>query len=60
MPAGFSLWFGLVPILLALLLEVRRVSFDRRLLLDKDEMILPTGFLQMGTARVAYVFTTIT
>jgi hypothetical protein len=54
MPTGFSLWFGLVPILLALLLGVRRVSFDRRLLLDQDEMVLPTGFLQMGTARVAY------
>jgi hypothetical protein len=54
MPTGFSLWFGLVPILLALLLGVRRVSFGRRLLLDKDGMILPTGFLQRGTARVAY------
>jgi hypothetical protein len=54
MPTGFSLLFGLVPILLALLLGVRRVLFDRRLLLDKDEMILPTGFLQRGTARVAY------
>jgi hypothetical protein len=54
MPTGFSLWFGLLPIMRALLLGVRRVSFDRRLLLDKEEMILPTGFLQMGTARVAY------
>jgi hypothetical protein len=54
MPTGFSLWFGLLPIMLALLLGVRRVSFDRRLLLDKDEMILPTGFLQIGTARIAY------
>jgi len=47
-------WFGLLPIVLAVLLGVRRVSIDRLLLLDKDEMILPTGFLQMGTARIAY------
>ena len=54
MPTGFSLWFGLLPIVLALLLGVRRVSFDRSLLLDKNEMILPTGFLQMATVRIAY------
>jgi hypothetical protein len=54
MPTGFSLWFGLLPIMLALLLGVRRVSFDRRLLLEQEEMILPTGLLQMGTARIAY------
>lgn len=54
MHTGFSFWFGLVPIILALLLAVRRVSFDRIVLLDKDEMVLPTGFMQTGTARVAY------
>ena len=54
MPAGFSLWFGLLPIMLALLLGMRRVAFDRRLLLDENEMILPTGFLQTGTARITY------
>jgi hypothetical protein len=54
MPTGLSLWLGLLPIMLALLLGVRRVAFDRRLLLDKDEMILPTGPLQTGSARIAY------
>ena len=46
MPTGFNLWFGLVPIMLALLLGMRRVAFDRRLLLDKDGMILPTAFFR--------------
>ena len=54
MPTGFSLWFGLVPIALALLLGLRRILFDRRLLLDNDGMILPTGLLQTGTARIDY------
>jgi hypothetical protein len=54
MPTGFSLWLGLLPIMLGLLVGVRRVALDRRLLLDKDEMILPTGFFQTGAARIAY------
>jgi hypothetical protein len=54
MPTGFSLWFGLLPIMLALLVGVRRVALDRRLLLDKDEMILPTGFFQTRAARITY------
>lgn len=54
MPTGFSLWFGVVPILMAVLLGVRRISFDRRLLLDYDEMVLPTGFLQTRTTRISY------
>jgi hypothetical protein len=45
-PEGFSLWFGLVPIALALLLAMRRILFDRCLVLDDDHMILPTGLLQ--------------
>lgn len=54
MPTGFGLWFGLVPIILAVLLWVRRAAFDCRLLLDKDGIILPTGFLQTKTARIEY------
>jgi len=54
MPTGFGLWFGLVPIILALLLAVRRASLHRLLLLDIDEMVLPTGLLQIGTVRVPY------
>jgi hypothetical protein len=54
MPTGFSLWFGLIPIMLALLLGVRRISSDRHILLDIDEMVLPTGFLQTSTAHISY------
>lgn len=39
MPTGFSLWFGLTPIVMALLLGLRRVWFDRWVLLDKEEMV---------------------
>src|SRR5690242_15584994 len=53
-PTGFSLWFGLVPIILALMLGVRRISFERYLLLDKDNMVLPTGLFQMSMARIEY------
>jgi hypothetical protein len=54
LPTGFSLWFGLVPVVLAMLLVVRRVMGDRSVLLNEDEMILPTGFLQTGTSRILY------
>ena len=53
-PTGLGLWFGLVPIMLAVLLGVRRAALDRCLLLNQDQMILPTGFLQTGTARIEY------
>jgi hypothetical protein len=54
MPRGFGLWFGLVPILLGLVLCVRRLAFERSLLLEKSELILPTGFFQVRTTRIAY------
>jgi len=54
LPTGFALWFGVAPIILAGVLAVRRASLDRRLLLDIDEMVLPTGLLQTGTVRVPY------
>ncbi len=54
-PTGFSLWFGFIPVALALILAVRRILFKRCLLLDNDGMILPIGPLQMRTARVEYV-----
>ena len=38
---GSSLWFGLIPIALALVVSVRRISVERFLLLDNDGMILP-------------------
>jgi len=54
MPTGFSLWFGLIPIALALIVGVRRISVGRYLLLDNDSMVLPTGLFQMRTARIEY------
>lgn len=54
MPAGFDLWFGLIPIALALINGVRRILFKRYLLLDNDSMVLPIGPLQVRTARVEY------
>jgi hypothetical protein len=54
MPSGFSLWIGLVPIALALILGVRGISVERYLLLDNDSMVLPTGPFQMRTAKVEY------
>jgi hypothetical protein len=54
LPTGFSLWFGLVPVVLAMLLVIRRLMLNRSVLLNEDEMILPTGFLQTGTARIPY------
>src|SRR5262249_30668353 len=54
MPTGFGLWFGLLPIAMALTLGVRRISGERHLLLDKDSMVLPRGLFQMRTARIEY------
>jgi hypothetical protein len=54
MPHGFGLWLGVIPIMLGLLLALRRVAVDRRLLLDKEQLVLPTGFLQRHTARIPY------
>ena len=53
-PTGFSLWFGFAPIMLALMLGVRRISIERYLLLDNDSMVLPTGLFQMKAARIEY------
>ena len=52
--AEFSLWFSLVPIALALVVGVRRIWFERFLLLDQDSMILPIGFFGMRTAKIEY------
>jgi hypothetical protein len=54
MPTGFGLSFGVLLIVGALVLGVRRLSFDRRLVFNKDGVTLPRGFLQIGTARIAY------
>jgi hypothetical protein len=54
MPSGFSLWFGLVPVALAFIVGVRRISVAHYLLLDNDTMVLPTRPFQMRTAKVEY------
>jgi len=53
-PHGFSLYFGLLPIMLGLLTTVRRLVFKCYLVLDKDALILPTGFGRVRTARIRY------
>jgi hypothetical protein len=53
-PSTFSLSFGLAPILLGLLLTVRRLGFKRYLVLDSDALVLPTGFLRIRNARIPY------
>jgi hypothetical protein len=54
-PNMFSLSFGLLPIILGLLLTVRRLAFKRYLVLVSDALMLPTGFLRVRTARIPYV-----
>lgn|SRR5579862_3009120 len=54
MPHGFSLWFGLLPIMGGLLLGARRFAIDRSLLFDRDELVLPTGLFQTRTTRIPY------
>jgi hypothetical protein len=54
-PHGFSLWFGVAPIVLGLLLTVRRLVFKCYLVLDKDALLLPTGFGRVRTKRVPYM-----
>jgi len=54
-PNTFSLSFGLIPILLGLLLTVRRLAFKRYLVLDSDALMLPTGFLRVRTTRIPYM-----
>jgi len=51
-PHGFALWFGLAPIILGLLITVRRLAFKCYLVLDEDALILPTGFRRMRTIRI--------
>ena len=56
-PTGFSFWFslvGLIPIALAFVVGVFRISFESHLLLDNDSMVLPLGLFQMRTARIEY------
>ena len=50
-PHGFSLWFGWTPIILGLLLAVRRLAFTRFLVLDTHAIILPTGLVRVILGR---------
>jgi hypothetical protein len=56
-PTGFRFWFslvGLIPIALAFIVGVFRLSFENYVLLDNDRMVLPLGLFQMRTARIEY------
>ncbi len=53
-PQGFRLWFGLLPLALGLLTGLQRLVFRRDLLLGKNELTLPTGFLNLRTATIGY------
>lgn len=53
-PNVASLSFGLVSILMGLLVAARRLAINRCLILEEDALVLPTGFLQMWTARILY------
>ena len=45
---------GLLPILVGLLLFIRRLAFKRHILLDSDALTVPTGFLRLRTTRIPY------
>jgi hypothetical protein len=49
-----SLMFSFGPIMLGSLLAVRRVAFQRYLVLDKEALLLPTGFLRLRVTRIPY------
>jgi hypothetical protein len=53
-PHGFVLWFALALSILGLLSTVRRLAFKCYLVLDKDALLLPTGFGRVRTKRVPY------
>lgn len=53
-PHGFSLWFGVLLIMLGLLMTVRRLVFKCSLVLEKDALMLPTGFGRVRTKRIPY------
>ncbi len=54
-PSPIGLSFGLLPILMGLLLTVRRLVFKRHLILDRDALMVPTGFLRIRTKRIPYM-----
>ncbi len=54
MPTGFSLWIGIAPIAVALVVFARRILVERYLLLDNDSLLLPTGAFQRRMARIEY------
>ncbi len=56
-PTGFKLWsslIGLIPIVCSLIFAVRRICFERYVLLDHDCMVLPVGLFAKRTAKIEY------
>jgi len=54
MPHGFRLWFGLLPIIGGVILGARRFAVYRFLLLDRDELVLPTGVFQRRITKIPH------
>jgi hypothetical protein len=53
-PHGFSLLLGVVLAASGLLLTIRRLAFKRFLILETDNLLLPTGFAGMRSTRIPY------
>ena len=51
---GWSLTLGLVPIAMGIVLTLRRIAFKRYLVLDREAILLPSGFLRIRTVRISY------
>lgn len=51
---GPGLVVAAIPMLLAILLAVRRLTIRRFLQLEENALLLPTGFLQLRSAKSAY------
>ena len=55
MSVGVGALFGGVPMMLALLLTVRRLAFPRFLELRQETMLLPSGLLRLRNTEIPYV-----
>jgi hypothetical protein len=56
-PAGFESWhsfIGLISIVLAIIVGVRRIFVEHYLVLDDNSLVLPIGLFQTRTAKIEY------
>jgi hypothetical protein len=54
-PREIWLWIGLVPLVLALFMTLRRAAFRRVLRLDTDALVVPSGPFRLRPTLVRYV-----